>query len=127
MIHGSPYDLRVLGYTVIHQKSNNNEIFLESKVNINRHQIGPVVLEDGINLLSKWLHLELFQQKTKTLSSATLTTEPLFVIITVRWRVLLKKLITDRENVSNATITCFFLKKISLDCQRRVFGGRHYI
>ena len=108
MIHGSPYDLRVLGYTAIHQKSNNNEIFLESKVNINRHQIGPVVLEDGINLLSKWLHLELFQQKTKTLSSATLTTEPLFVIITVRWRVLLKKLITDRENVSNATITCFF-------------------
>ena len=55
MIHGSTYDLRVLGYTVIHQKSNNNEIFLESKVNVNGHQIGPVVLEDGVNLLSKWL------------------------------------------------------------------------
>ena len=33
----------------------NNEIFLEPKVNVNGHQIGRMLLREGVNPLSKWL------------------------------------------------------------------------
>ena len=43
----------------------------------------------------------------KNLSSARVTVERVFMILKVSRRGLLTMLVTDRENVSNAIITCF--------------------
>ena len=71
--------------------------------------------EDRINPLSKWLlKLHIFipaQEKNfnKNLTSARVTVEPEFEILNVRWRGLLTTLVTNKENVSNTSTTCFVL------------------
>lgn len=45
----------MLRHTALYQRENNNETLLESIVNVNGHQIGPMLHGDGVNPLSKWL------------------------------------------------------------------------
>lgn len=45
----------MLGHAALYQRANSNEVLLESKVNINRHQVGPMLVGSGINPLSKRL------------------------------------------------------------------------
>ena len=52
---GSIHDSRMLGHAALYQRANSNEVLLESKVNINRHQVGPMLVGSGINPLSKRL------------------------------------------------------------------------
>ena len=42
----------LLRHTALYQRANNNEILLESKGNVNGHQMGSVLLEDGVTSLS---------------------------------------------------------------------------
>lgn len=44
---------RVLKHTALYQREKNNEILLEPGVNTNGHQIGQILLGDGVNLPSK--------------------------------------------------------------------------
>ena len=68
-----------------------------------------------LNPLSKWLlKLHIFlpaQEKNfkKKLSLARVTVQRVFEILNVRWRGLLTTLVTNRENVSNTSTTCFVL------------------
>ena len=92
---GGIHHLRVLRHTALYQRANNDEILLESKVNLNGTQMDPMFLRDVINPMSNWLlKPNVFsptlsaQEKnfSKNLSSARATVESLFVILKVRQR-----------------------------------------
>ena len=57
--------MSVRRHTALYQRASNNEVMLKPKVNVNGYQIGPMLLGDGMNLLSKWL-LKPTQSKRKT-------------------------------------------------------------
>ena len=48
---GSIHDLWVLRNCALYQRAKNNEILLEPKANVRGHQISPMLLGDGVNLL----------------------------------------------------------------------------
>lgn len=111
----SIHDSKVL---ILYQRVNNSVVLLEPKVNVNVHQVGPMLIEDRKILLSKWLPRPYIfnptlsaQEKnlTKNLSSARITVWRVFRITKVRWKDLLTTLVVNRENVSNTIITCFVL------------------
>ena len=105
-------------HTVLYQRVRNNETLLEPKVNVNGHQIGQMLLGDGVNLLSKWLLKPCIFSPTvaareknlsKNLSSTRITVEHVFGTLKVRSSGLLTMLVANRENISNKIITCFVL------------------
>ena len=57
--------MSVRRHTALYQRASNNEVMLKPKVNVNGYQIDPMLLGDGMNLLSKWL-LKPTQSKRKT-------------------------------------------------------------
>ena len=68
-------------------------MLLQLKVNVNGHQLDPILFEDGINLLSKWLvKLYIFgptlsaqeNDLNKNLSSRRANVERVFEILKVR-------------------------------------------
>lgn len=85
--------------TALYRRAKNIEMLLEPKVNVNGHQLDPILLEDGINVLSKWLvKLYIFgptlsaqeNDLNKNLSSTRVNVERVFEILKVRWGGLLK-------------------------------------
>ena len=79
--------------TALYRRAKNIEMLLEPKVNINGHQLDPILFEDGINLLSKWLvKLYIFgptlsaqeNDLNKNLSSTRANVERVFEILKVR-------------------------------------------
>ena len=108
----SIHDSRVLRHTALYQGINNNEILLELKVN--RHEIGPMLLGDGVDSLLKWLSkLYIFSQSfsaqetnfNKYLSSARVTAELAFGILKVRQRSSLAILDFKKVDVANTILT----------------------
>ena len=77
--------------------------------------MNPMLLENGMNPLSIRVFLvQLFQHKRKTsakIYSARVTLKYVFAILKVGWRGLLTMLVANRNNVSNAIITCVVLHK----------------
>ena len=111
---GNIHHSRVLRHTALSQRANNNGILLEPKANVNGHQIGPMLLGNGVNLLSKWILNQYIFRPTltaqernlnKNSSSARATVERAFEILKVVWRSLLITLVANRENVSNTIMT----------------------
>ena len=49
---GSMHNSRLLRHTALYQRAKNNEILLESKGNVNGHQMSRMLLEDGVTTLS---------------------------------------------------------------------------
>ena len=125
---GSIDDSRVVRHTALYQKANSSEILLESKVIENRHQLGTMLLEYGINSLSKLLlkpyifspTLSTQEKNFKNLSSARITVERVLLILKVRWRgLLLIERIFQIRLIHVLFYTIFEL--------RTVFGRRHFI
>ena len=106
----SIHDSRVLRYTALYQGINNNEILLK----VNRHEIGPMLLGDGVDSLLKWLSkLHIFSQSfsaqetnfNKYLSSARVTVELAFGILKMRQRSSLAILDFKKVGVANTILT----------------------
>ena len=87
-------------------------------MNVNKHQISPMLLGDEVNLLLNWL-LKLYilsptlsapeKNLYKSLFSSRVTVECVFGMLTLRWKGLLTILVANRENVANPIITGFVL------------------
>ena len=115
---GSMHDASILRQTNIFRKAENDDVLAEPSVSVNGIEVRPLLLGDGAYHLLPWLLkpypvsavLNSSQRRfNKTLSSARSTVERALGILKGRWRILLNRLESRFDNISEIILTCCIL------------------
>ena len=120
----SVHDSRVLRHSHLFQKAETNQILVSPVKEVDGLDIRPLLLGDGGYFLNTWLmkpypmHLRLSPAQrnfNRKLSSCRSSVERAFGLLKSRWRCLLKRLDSIKQNIPEIIITCCVLHNL---CQQ---------
>ena len=122
---GSLHDTRVLRIFSLFDHAERNEILAQPVKSINGYNVRPLILSDSAYPLTIWpvkpypFRQNLPQNQkvfNKHLSSARVAVERAFGVLKARFRILLKRIDTNLDNIVKTIMTCCVLHNI---CQKR--------
>ena len=122
---GSLHDARILKFSSLFGQAERNEILAHPTKSIDEFNVRPLIFSDSAYPSTMWQikpfpfrqnlpqHQKIF---SKHLSSARVTVERAFGVLKGRFRILMKRMDVDLDNVVKTIITCCVLHNI---CQKR--------